>query len=366
VKKPAAKLSMHAKIRAWLLEQMTNYGPDEKMPTEFELAERFGVSRLTVHKAMAELQRDGYLIRRRGRGTFVVTRDKRVLGRHQLGANGSLLIAYADWFSYEIWAKVDAAERLAASRGLKLVNYKITKAGMYQSLREAVERIQDLVGAIIIPPGGGVSKQDLEMMAGLDLSLAVLAPLRPEQLPDNVYAVSQDFGQAGHLALSHLAAAGHRTIAYVAGEPWCYGTDLEYAGIKQALYENGLLLRDLKRPDRRLVAWDNSIELSFELTRRMLVKPIPTGWIFDSVPSAMAGIRAIWENAPDRAAAMQCVLTSDYFSLEQYLWPPVSVIRVDYVALLDRAIAALLGEVPEEHRVHCLPVALRILQEPGK
>src|SRR6188472_1413548 len=41
------------------------------IPSERQLSHEFGVSRLTVRAAIDELAREGYLVRRRGSGTFV-------------------------------------------------------------------------------------------------------------------------------------------------------------------------------------------------------------------------------------------------------------------------------------------------------
>lgn len=56
---------MREKIRSG--EWKTN----EKIPTEPELCEEYGVSRMTVRLALDELRKDGSIIRRQGRGTFV-------------------------------------------------------------------------------------------------------------------------------------------------------------------------------------------------------------------------------------------------------------------------------------------------------
>ncbi|WP_294260723.1 GntR family transcriptional regulator [Propionivibrio sp.] len=45
------------------------------MPSESELAERFGVSQGTVRKAIDELANENLLVRRQGKGTFVSTHD---------------------------------------------------------------------------------------------------------------------------------------------------------------------------------------------------------------------------------------------------------------------------------------------------
>ena len=52
-------------------------GQSEPLPTERELAERYNISRITVRKALNNLQREGLLVRRRGAGTFVAPREDR-------------------------------------------------------------------------------------------------------------------------------------------------------------------------------------------------------------------------------------------------------------------------------------------------
>ncbi len=45
--------------------------PGEKIPSEFELMERLGASRMTVHRALRELSAEGVLLRVQGAGSFV-------------------------------------------------------------------------------------------------------------------------------------------------------------------------------------------------------------------------------------------------------------------------------------------------------
>lgn len=47
------------------------YRENEPIPSERELVESFGVSRITVRRAIDELVRDGYLYKVQGKGTFV-------------------------------------------------------------------------------------------------------------------------------------------------------------------------------------------------------------------------------------------------------------------------------------------------------
>lgn len=61
-------MPLYKQIMKILLEDMKE---GEKIPTEIELRERFGVSRMTVRQAIQTLIQEGALIRYRGKGTFV-------------------------------------------------------------------------------------------------------------------------------------------------------------------------------------------------------------------------------------------------------------------------------------------------------
>lgn len=59
------------------LEQLIEtgvYRPGDRIPTEKELAERFGVSRAVVREAVACLKADGYVTTRQGAGAYVAPR----------------------------------------------------------------------------------------------------------------------------------------------------------------------------------------------------------------------------------------------------------------------------------------------------
>ncbi len=51
--------------------QAGTYGEGEKIPSEQELMDRYGVSRVTVRIAMRQLLQEGRIIRKQGMGTFV-------------------------------------------------------------------------------------------------------------------------------------------------------------------------------------------------------------------------------------------------------------------------------------------------------
>lgn len=48
-----------------------NLSPGSRVESEFEISEKFQISRITVRKAYSELVDEGYLVRKRGKGTFI-------------------------------------------------------------------------------------------------------------------------------------------------------------------------------------------------------------------------------------------------------------------------------------------------------
>lgn len=70
-----APTPLYYQIKTRLLEQLEtgHLQPGDRVPSERELTERYGVSRMTARQALGELENQGYLVRVQGKGTFVAT-----------------------------------------------------------------------------------------------------------------------------------------------------------------------------------------------------------------------------------------------------------------------------------------------------
>ena len=82
-------VALYYQVREDLLHKIQSgqWGPDFKMPPERELCETYGVSRITVRKALDDLQNEGYLDRVQGKGTFVrrATMEKKLSKFYSFG-----------------------------------------------------------------------------------------------------------------------------------------------------------------------------------------------------------------------------------------------------------------------------------------
>lgn len=77
--------TLHRAIYRDLVREISEgvYRPGDRLPSEAQLCERFGASRITVAKAIQSLQRDGLVTRRPGSGTYV--QEPKAGSSHQFG-----------------------------------------------------------------------------------------------------------------------------------------------------------------------------------------------------------------------------------------------------------------------------------------
>jgi GntR family transcriptional regulator len=68
---PAQRTTKQSLTRDQVFELIETLGVGSAIPSERQLSADLGVSRLTVRAALDQLTREGYLVRRRGAGTFV-------------------------------------------------------------------------------------------------------------------------------------------------------------------------------------------------------------------------------------------------------------------------------------------------------
>ncbi|MGZ4391631.1 MAG: extracellular solute-binding protein [Gaiellaceae bacterium] len=70
---PRQPIPLYFQLKTLLLEEILEgrYDSEQRLPTEHELCDRFGISRTPVTRALSELAEEGVVLRHRRRGTFV-------------------------------------------------------------------------------------------------------------------------------------------------------------------------------------------------------------------------------------------------------------------------------------------------------
>lgn len=63
---------LYQKLKSYLEEEIRTSKPGQRLPSENEICKRFGVSRITVQRALRDLREVAPIIRKKGKGTFVL------------------------------------------------------------------------------------------------------------------------------------------------------------------------------------------------------------------------------------------------------------------------------------------------------
>lgn len=115
---------LYRQIKGLILQALDGgeWRPGEVIPSETELAVRFGVSQGTVRKAVDELAAENYLLRRQGKGTFVASHNDpraffRFLRLQRLNGDGET----ARSVPLECW-RAKAGQEAARTLGIQLAD----------------------------------------------------------------------------------------------------------------------------------------------------------------------------------------------------------------------------------------------------
>lgn len=193
------------------------FTPAEQLPTEKDLAELYGVSRLTVHRALQRLAQQGLIHRYPGKGSFVSVRatDSEKIGRTHADHNTSYpMIAFilpgaAEAYGMSLLkAAIHRAEQSDYSVIVSFTND--SQAAEEASIRRAVQ--YGAKGLLVNPVYGEYYSEQL-LRLHLDNFPLVLVDKRLDKIP--VPYVSTDNYTAAYELTKHLVELGHKYIGFV-------------------------------------------------------------------------------------------------------------------------------------------------------
>lgn len=176
--------------------------------------------------------------------------------------------------------------------------------------------------------------QRFDVVHELDLPAVIVS--RPWARTDIPWegAASPGGGVAG--AVAHLAALGHRRLAYVAGPPDRSHVQYRTQAFLAAVAANGLSVLGIVRTDF-------SAEQGYRAADELLGQPVaPTAILFDSDPMAIAGCRAAMARGL-RVPEDLSVIGHDDIRLSRWTTPALTTIQQDVQGLGERCAKRLLG-----------------------
>jgi GntR family transcriptional regulator of arabinose operon len=233
---------MYAQIHSYIADgiESGNWKAEDRLPSENELAAQFGVSRITIKKALDLLVEEGTVYRIQGKGSYVAKNGRPILyasdkekGRKPFVS--LLLPRVSNRFTNNL---LKGVEETLDRAGCRLLLSSTNEDLNREKLR--VKEAADLgVSGIIVYPVDGENYNEEILRLTLDRFPIVIIDRYLKGIETN--CVCSDHEQGAYVGVKHLLNLGHRHIAFVSART-TGTTSLEdrMAGYERALSEYGL------------------------------------------------------------------------------------------------------------------------------
>ena len=266
--------------------------PEKPFPSERALVRRFGVSRPTIARALQQLEGQGILLRRQGKGTFL-TKAARRLGK----AIGLIVpgIGYSEVYP----PMCQEISRLAQKHGMTLLFGDISspnpQARAAQAMDLARKFAKENVSGVILQPIEFLKDSDRinrELLSVFDKAGISVVLIDNDVVPppdrSSYDIVSFNCIDAGRRVALHLKKCGVRRVCFLMGENWGYCLQSRLLGVKsvfgsavsvadcdaKSLAAVRRLLMRRQKPDA-FICRNDSIAIHLIVTLRRLGKRVP-------------------------------------------------------------------------------------------
>ncbi len=244
---PRRGTTKHERVRRAIAADIESgrWGPGDRLPSEAELVERFGVSRITAGRAMRDLQEAGVVDRRPGSGTYVSS----VVSESGLSF-GLLIPDLGETEIFEPICQGMMASRLARRHALVWGSPSGGSGGReeraWHLCRQYVER--GLSGVFFAPLELVPAKDEINRRISRELESAGIPVVLldrtvtpyPERGPHDLVGI--DNRRAGYVMTEHLIRGGARRIAFVGVPDAAATVGAREAGYREALYRADLMI----------------------------------------------------------------------------------------------------------------------------
>lgn len=233
----SSDVPLYLQVRNLLISRILDaeWNVGELLPAEQQLRLQFGVSRGTLRQALSELEREGYVRREQGRGTFVIRGQVRQnipdLPRRSL----AFVVPYVlDSFAPSLLLGVEHAAR---GRGYSVLFHHVENSLAKQT--DILNRLEqdNVAGIVLYPVDSTHVDATLRRLVAAGYPLVCIDRYL-KTLPTD-YVTMDNFGGALR-ATQHLIGLGHSRIGFLTWQDPAITMEHRQVGYRTAMAEAGL------------------------------------------------------------------------------------------------------------------------------
>lgn len=341
------------KLYQTIINEMTHQirrgtlSPGDRIPSERELCEQFGVSRITVSTALRQLERTGMLVRIKQKGVVVSDPDHRELSTNKGGiAAIAVVLPFNEEYGLDILRGV---EEVCSFHGYYMT-YHNTRydAALEKEIIRNLKQDSFNRGAIIYPVS---STKNIDSYGELLIDsfpfLLLDRSIEGLSLP---YVGCDNYGAAYRLT-SHLLELGHRQIGFVCTSlNEVASIEERYRGYCKALMDTGVIPQPewlFEDHAYRIKDADEQGRYAINNARLERIRALPhppTAIVAVNDETAILLIRAASE-AGIQVPEQLSVVGFDNLKAGELLDVPLTTVRQDFEGMGTKAAEILIAEI---------------------
>jgi len=223
-------------VYAWVKQNIQNntFKSGEKLISENKLCEKFSISRPTARQAIALLEKENLVIRKRGSGTFV---NHPIIKKQTTSKTIGLLMTYIDGYIFPDF--ISGVEQVLSKHSYHMA-LRLTSNQIQNERQQLLSFLDmDIDGLIVEGVKSALPNPNLELYQQLyNRHIPVIFINSYYPTLDCNYILNDDY-IGGRLATRHLIENGHKKIAIIFKHDDLQGT-LRYKGFLDEMYDQHL------------------------------------------------------------------------------------------------------------------------------
>lgn len=237
-------LPLFLQVKENILEMLKtmNLKSGDKIPSENDFRNKSNVSIRTIRRALEELERDGVIIRRQGRGSFLLD----INAKEEATTAGTIGVLFSDmnYVVRPVFSRLlQSMEAQTVEQGYSFHLYS-TGNRLSSAEKRPLEQIVPLNNVKGLIATSALSKEDIETLRRNKIPLVSFNEYNNLQLNSIVF----DYYSVARMGIEYLWKTGHKNIAFICSQfntlhsHVIFNNDNFLRGIKDSFIEKNLLL----------------------------------------------------------------------------------------------------------------------------